>query len=142
MKKIFAALIVVVLALTSVFALVACGEKTETELAIENAQTMTLAELEAASKAEMEANPSYVFNADSLTSGIEKALKKFAEKYDWITYGENAAQSWRSLASLYKNQEDTNLYAFYAQQAAAVYRELYRKTNNIQYLNLLAQDPF
>ena len=90
MKKIFAALIVVVLALTSVFALVACGEKTETELAIENAQTMTLAELEAASKAEMEANPSYVFNADSLTSGIEKALKKFAEKYDWITYGENA----------------------------------------------------
>ena len=90
MKKFFAALIVVALVLTSVFALVGCGAKSEAELAIEAAQSMTLEQLEAASKAEMEANPSYVFNADSLTSGIEKALKKFAEKYDWITYGQNA----------------------------------------------------
>ena len=90
MKKLFAALIVVALVLTSVFALVACdGNKSDVEKAIEAAQKMTLEELEAASKAEMEAEGA-VFNADSLTSGVEKALKKFAEKYDWLTYGENA----------------------------------------------------
>lgn len=100
MKKLFATLIVVVLALTAVFALVACDDnKSDVEKAIEAAQKMTLEELEAASKAEMEANPTAIFNADSLTSGIKKALgndegvdadgKKieasgFIGKYDWI----------------------------------------------------------
>ena len=45
---------------------------------------MTLAELEAAAKAEIEANPDLTFNADSLTSGIKKALPKFEEKYPWL----------------------------------------------------------
>lgn len=101
MKKLYALIIVIVLALTAVFAMVACdGNKSEVEKAIEAAQKMTLEELEAASKAEMEANPNAVFSADSLTSGIKKALgndagtdadgkavsaKGFIGKYEWIT---------------------------------------------------------
>ena len=86
MKKLFAALIVVALVLTSVFALAACDKnKSEVEKAIEAAQKMTLKELEDASKAEMEANPDAVFNADSLTSGVKKSLAAFIEKYDWLT---------------------------------------------------------
>ena len=57
--------------------------KTEVELAIEKAQSMTLAELEAAAKAELEAHPDLTFNADSLTSGIKKALAAFEKKYEW-----------------------------------------------------------
>lgn len=53
------------------------------EEAIAKAEKMTLAELEAAAKAELEANPSLTFNADSLTSGVKKALAKFEEKYTW-----------------------------------------------------------
>lgn len=85
MKKFFAALIVVALVLTSLFALTACA-KTDAELAIEAAQSMTLEELEAASKKEFEENPDAFFNADSLTSGIKKALQAFAKKYDWLSY--------------------------------------------------------
>ena len=44
---------------------------------------MTLAELEAAAKAELEAHPDLTFNADSLTSGIKKALAAFEKKYEW-----------------------------------------------------------
>lgn len=86
MKKLFAILLVVTLVLASVFALVACedGEKTAVQAAIEAAQKMTDEELEAAAKAEMEAAPAdQKFNADSLTSGIKKALVKFEEKYTW-----------------------------------------------------------
>ena len=85
MKKLFAALIVVALVLTSVFALVACdGNKSEVEKAIEAAQKMTLEDLENASKEEIEANPSAVFTANSLTSGVNKSLAKFIAKYDWL----------------------------------------------------------
>ncbi|MBQ4371232.1 MAG: hypothetical protein II803_02350 [Firmicutes bacterium] len=92
MKKILA----VMLALAMVLSLAACGEKKEpepaadpnagksaVEIAIEKAQGMTLEELEAAAKEELEANSSLTFNADSLTSGIKKALAKFEEKYPW-----------------------------------------------------------
>lgn len=86
MKKLFATLIVVALVLTAVFALVACdNNKSDVEKAIEAAQKMTLEELEAASKKEFEDNPDAVFNADSLTSGVQKALNKFIDKYDWLT---------------------------------------------------------
>lgn len=57
--------------------------KSEVELAIEKAQSMTLAELEAAAKAELEAHPELTFNADSLTSGVKKALAGFEKKYEW-----------------------------------------------------------
>ena len=90
MKKVLA----VLLAMAMIFSLAACGEKKEepkndepeksaVEQAIEKAQAMTLEELEAAAKEELEANPSLTFNADSLTSGIKKALVKFEEKYPW-----------------------------------------------------------
>ena len=86
MKKILAFFLIAMVA----FAAFANGEtelkpaaKTEVELAIEKAQTMTLAELEAAAKAELEANPDLKFNADSLTSGIKKALAAFEKKYEW-----------------------------------------------------------
>lgn len=62
---------------------VAEAEKSAAELAIEKAQSMTLEELEAAAKAELEANPTLTFNADSLTSGVKKALAAFEEKYEW-----------------------------------------------------------
>lgn len=53
------------------------------ETAIEAAKGMSLAELEAAAKAELEANPGLTFKADSLTSGVEKALAGFEKKYKW-----------------------------------------------------------
>lgn len=85
MKKIFAILVVAVLALTAVFALVACDDnKSEVEKAIAAAQKMTLEELEAAAKAEFDANPDAVFQADSLTSGVKKAVAAMQEKYDWF----------------------------------------------------------
>ncbi len=87
MKKLFAVLLIAMIAF-SAFAqggneAPAAAQKSEVELAIEKAQTMTLAELEAAAKAELEANPGLTFNADSLTSGIKKALAAFEKKYEW-----------------------------------------------------------
>ena len=86
MKKLFAALVVVALVLTAVFALVACdGNKSDVEKAIEAAQKMTLEQLEEASKKEIEENPDLVWNADSLTSGVNGVLSGFIKKYEWIT---------------------------------------------------------
>lgn len=86
MKKILAIFLIAMIA----FAAFASGAseaksaaKSEVELAIEKAQSMTLAELEAAAKAELEAHPDLTFNADSLTSGIKKALAEFEKKYPW-----------------------------------------------------------
>ena len=72
MKKLLAVLLIAMIA----FSAFAGGDKEEAapaveksavEQAIEKAQSMTLAELEAAAKAELEANPDLTFNADSLT---------------------------------------------------------------------------
>ena len=86
MKKLFAVLLIAMIAF-SAFAQggseAPAAAKSEVELAIEKAQSMTLAELEAAAKAELEANPGLTFNADSLTSGIKKALAAFEKKYEW-----------------------------------------------------------
>jgi len=87
MKKVIAFFLIAMVA----FAAFANGEteqktaapKSDVQIAIEKAQTMTLAELEAAAKAELEANPDLIFNADSLTSGIKKALAGFEKKYEW-----------------------------------------------------------
>ena len=83
--------LVILLVFLMLFSVVGCSgggnkpadEKSEVQVAIEKAQGMTLEELEAAAKAELEANPDLTFNADSLTSGIKKALAKFEEKYAW-----------------------------------------------------------
>ena len=93
MKKLFAIMLIAMIAF-SAFAqggeeaaapAAAASEKYAVELAIEKAQSMTLAELEAAAKAELEANPGLTFNADSLTSGVKKALAAFEKKYEWAT---------------------------------------------------------
>ena len=63
------------------FALAAWGDTGPVETAIKAAESMSLAELEAAAKAELEANPGVTFNADSLTSGVKKALTKFEKKW-------------------------------------------------------------
>ena len=85
MKKVLA----IILALVMVLSLAACGGKKEEEnlsevqQAIKAAEKMTVEELEAAAKKELEENPDLIFNADSLTSGVKKALAKFEEKYTW-----------------------------------------------------------
>ncbi len=53
------------------------------EDAVAKARSMSCDELAAAAKAEMEAAPDAIFSADSLTSGVKKALAKFEEKYPW-----------------------------------------------------------
>ena len=84
MKKLFAVLLVAALAFSAIFVLTACDtNKSEVEKAIEAAQKMSLEELEAAAKKELEDNPNYTFNADSLTSGIKSAVNAFMEKYEW-----------------------------------------------------------
>ena len=114
MKKLFAALIVVALVLTSVFALVACQDnRSEMEKLIDEASKMSLEELEAASKKEFEDNANAKFEAHSLTSGVKKALAKFIEKYDWLTE-ENAVYAAEKGADFQKtlnNAVESNGYA-------------------------------
>ena len=89
MKSKFSYVLAIVLALCLVTPLTGCdggaedSEKSDVEIAIEKAQGMTQEELEEASKKELEENPDLIFNCDSLTSGVKKALPKFEEKYPW-----------------------------------------------------------
>ena len=86
MKKLIAVLIVAALVISTVCVLVACdGNKSEVAKAVAAAQKMSLQELEEASKKEFTDNPNAKFEAHSLTSGVNKALTKFIEKYDWLT---------------------------------------------------------
>ena len=88
MKKVLAIVLMLVLATSLMFALVACekpGPELEgTAAVVAEASKMTLAELEAASKKEMEASKD-TFKIVGLTSVLQKAAKSFSEKYDWIT---------------------------------------------------------
>ncbi len=91
MKKSIKSILALVLALVMVFGLAACGgsgkkedeSKSEVQKAIEAAQGMTLEQLEEAAKKELEEHPDLTFNADSLTSGVKKALAGFEKKYEW-----------------------------------------------------------
>ena len=75
------------LALTMVLSILVIGtgtakaEGSTVAEAIKAAEGMTAAELEAAAQKELADNPTLTFNADSLTSGVKKALAKFEEKY-------------------------------------------------------------
>ena len=91
MKKSIKSILALVLALVMVFGLAACGgsgkkedeSKSDVQKAIEAAQGMTLEQLEEAAKKELEEHPDLTFNADSLTSGVKKALAGFEKKYEW-----------------------------------------------------------
>lgn len=80
-----------------------------TALAVAKASDMTVAELEAASKAEMEASND-TFKVVGLTSTLTKAMAKFAEKYDWIVSEDEAAADATKKANTYCN----NSYKDYA----------------------------
>lgn len=90
-----------------------CGEKesdkTGTALAVEKASQMTLAELEAASKAEMEASTD-TFKVVGLTSTLKKALDQFCEAYDWMVSEAEAEENTALKANIYCN----NSYKDYA----------------------------
>lgn len=58
-------------------------ELTGTAAVVEEASKMTLAQLEEASKQEMEASTE-TFKVVGLTSTLKKALDQFCEKYDWL----------------------------------------------------------
>ena len=89
MKKLLTIVVALVMVCSAVFALAACGENLSgTAAVVAEASKMSLADLEAASKAEMEASND-TFKVVGLTSVLDKMLKAFAEEYDWIKYGEN-----------------------------------------------------
>ncbi len=64
--------------------------------AIQKAQNMTLAELEAAAKAEFEA-AGVTFQARGVTSGLKKVLAGFEEKYPWFKYEKFSSSKDRAL---------------------------------------------
>ena len=66
-----------------IFAFPAWGDEGVVETAIQAAEKMSPAELEAAARSELEASPELTFNADSLSSGVKKALSAFEAKYPW-----------------------------------------------------------
>lgn len=87
-SKILISLSVIALAAAG---LSACGngggsKKTGTALDVEKASKMTLAELEAASKAEVEAHPNDKFKVVGLTSVLRSVASTVAAKYDWLHY--------------------------------------------------------
>lgn len=90
MKKLFAAIVVVVMVMASVFTLVACqnsDNSSEVEKAIAAAEKMSVAELEKAAEEEFTAK-GIKFTAQASTSGVGKALAKFKETYTWFDYAE------------------------------------------------------
>ena len=122
MKKRLFSLIV---ALLAALVLVGCANKTNnnggeeeltgTALAVSKASKMSLTELEAAAKAEMEASTD-TFKVVGLTSVLKKALATFVEKYDWLTeentYVKNDYKDYQLLAAL--QSADNTYFADYA----------------------------
>lgn len=130
MKRLLNLLSIAALSL-SLVAAVGCGEKepssstpassgpsydlTTTKGVVEYASTLTLAELEAKAKEEMEASNS-TFKVVGLTSTLAKALTSFCDKYDWITsedtYCNNSYKDYALLTAL--EQADTSYFADFA----------------------------
>jgi hypothetical protein len=103
-----------------VMSLVSCGgneggDDTSTASIVKKASEMTLTELEAASKTEME-NSSSTFKVVGLTSTLSKALTKFQESYSWITkdnvYCNNSYKDYQLLTAL--EQADSSYFADFA----------------------------
>ena len=123
MKKNLSILAVMLMA-SSLVGITGCGEQTGSEqpstedkyaglegtaLDVAKASDMTLAELEAASKAEMEASTD-TFKVVGLTSTLAKAMTKFADQYEWIVSEDEAKANTALKANTYCN----NSYKDYA----------------------------
>ena len=98
-------LLAVLLLASSTLSLVACdknpsgseGPELEgTAKVVAEASEMTLAELEAAAKAEMEASND-TFKVVGLTSTLKKALDQFCEAYDWMVSEAEAEENTASV---------------------------------------------
>ena len=74
---------------------------TGTALEVDKASKMTLAELEAASKAEVEAHPNDKFKVVGLTSVLRSVATTVASKYEWLHYEYDADAK--------KDTEDSNI---------------------------------
>lgn len=118
MKKLLTIVLALVMVLSASFALIACqptkpddGDKelTGTAKVVAEASKMTLAELEEASKKEMEASND-TFKVVGLTSVLDKTLQAFAKKYDWIKYKDESGKNVLADANSYCN----NSYKDYA----------------------------
>ena len=103
MKKVLAIVLMLVLATSLMFALVACekpGPELEgTAAVVAEASKMSLAELEAAAKAEMEASTD-TFKVVGLTSVLKKAGDAFKVKYEWIGDKMDVNNSYKDYALL------------------------------------------
>jgi hypothetical protein len=100
--------------------LAGCGsseaEDDSTAAKVAEASEMTLAELEAASQAEMEASDQ-TFKVVGLTSTLAKALQKFCDTYEWMEYDVNTFvnNSYKDYALLTAlEQADDNYFADFA----------------------------
>lgn len=89
MKKLLTIVIALVMVCSAVFALVACDNSTAnlegTAKVVAEASKMSLEDLKAASKKEMEESND-TFKVVGLTSVLDKTLVAFSKEYDWIKY--------------------------------------------------------
>lgn len=95
MKKLLTIVIALVMVCSAVFALVACEPKEQLEgtaAVVAEANKMSLAELEAASKKEMEESKD-TFKVVGLTSVLAKTLTAFQAKYNWVTEANSNAKN-------------------------------------------------
>ena len=102
MRKILSLVLALVLATSLVFVLVSCDNTSDLEgtaAIVAEASKMSLAELEAAAKAEMEASND-TFKVVGLTSVLKKAGDAFKAKYEWIGDKMDVNNSYKDYALL------------------------------------------
>lgn len=102
MRKILSLVLALVLATSLVFVLVSCDNTSDLEgtaAIVAEASKMSLAELEAAAKAEMEASTD-TFKVVGLTSVLKKAGDAFKAKYEWIGDKMDVNNSYKDYALL------------------------------------------
>ena len=102
MRKILSLVLALVLATSLVFVLVSCDNTSDLEgtaAIVAEASKMSLAELEAAAKAEMEASND-TFKVVGLTSVLKKAGDAFKAEYEWIGDKMDVNNSYKDYALL------------------------------------------
>lgn len=102
MRKILSLVLALVLATSLVFVLVSCDNTSDLEgtaAIVAEASKMSLAELEAAAKAEMEASND-TFKVVGLTSVLKKAGDAFKKEYEWIGDKMDVNNSYKDYALL------------------------------------------